>query len=167
MQTMDVQGFKCQRTILQLQLESIPQIFFQIYLLFRIEQLQAQGDKFSINVSPNTVVFSLITAIFHVILEFFKIYLESTTSETKLLRYLVACYSARQGWVPLENKFRCRHGLEESPIEQRVGQQIRGAKQVVKSKSLLDKSFFQAIGHQCEVIDFENQFTVVCGQGFS
>ena len=33
---MDIQGFRTQRTILQLQLESIPQIIFQIYLAIRI-----------------------------------------------------------------------------------------------------------------------------------
>lgn len=39
MNYMDVRGFRSQRTILQLQLESIPQIFFQSYMLVRLHQM--------------------------------------------------------------------------------------------------------------------------------
>ena len=39
-------------------------------------------------------------AFFHVVFETINLYFESETSETNFMDYMVACYSARQGWLP-------------------------------------------------------------------
>lgn len=100
MSIMDVRGFKCQRTILQLQLESFPQILFQVYLWRRIKQLQRENFNATISVSPEAIEVSILTAIVHLVFEVLNLRLESKTSKTNFLDYMIACYSARQGWLP-------------------------------------------------------------------
>lgn len=95
MSYMDVKGFRCQRTILQLQLESIPQIFFQFYLIWRIRKLHREHQEISLGVDEDAVIISLISAIIHVIFEFVNLYLEALTSDTPVRDYLIACYNAR------------------------------------------------------------------------
>ena len=44
-------------------------------------------------------------ALIHVILETINLHLESKTSHTGFQDYMVACYSARLGWLPQEKDF--------------------------------------------------------------
>ena len=60
------------------------------------------------------VVISLICAIVHLILEMVNIYVEAETSNSFLANYLVACYNARQGWVPQQTDF---YNNSTEPIE--------------------------------------------------
>lgn len=77
MTAMDVQGFKSQRTILQLHLESLPQIAFQLYLLFRIRDLKEKGRVFAVEVDEESIIVSLACACLHVVLELANLWLES------------------------------------------------------------------------------------------
>ena len=76
-----------------------------MYLLFRIRQLQNEGRVFMVEVDEESIVTSLACAFIHVILELGNLTLESRTSDTNLQDYMVACYSARQGWLPQERDF--------------------------------------------------------------
>ena len=46
------------------------------------------------------VVVSLICAVIHFILEMLSMYIDARTSDSFFTDYLVACYNARQGWLP-------------------------------------------------------------------
>jgi hypothetical protein len=48
-------------------------------------------------------------AVIHLILEMVKLYLEAAASKEKLLNYIVACYSARQGWIPEKDKISSKY----------------------------------------------------------
>ena len=58
------------------------------------------GDQFTVSVDTEVILFSLGMAIIHVIFEGINLYLESNTAGTNFSEYMVACYSARQGWIP-------------------------------------------------------------------
>lgn len=102
MSEFEVEGFLCQRKILQFQLESIPQLFFQIYLLIRIPQLKAEieksgneFDEMTINVSVTAIGISVCCALIHIILETLNLSVEASVSDTSFSNYMVACYNAR------------------------------------------------------------------------
>ena len=84
MSYMEAKGFKCQRTILMFQLESIPQLFFQGYLLVRLKQLHRDKDSAELGLSTAAIEFSMMCAFFHVIVEFIMLRVEAQTSGTPL-----------------------------------------------------------------------------------
>ena len=44
-------------------------------------------------------------AVIHLVFEGFNLRLESKISRTTLMDYMVACYNARQGWIPKRDDF--------------------------------------------------------------
>jgi hypothetical protein len=70
-----------------------------------MEALNRAGDENAIQVDEATIMNSLVCAFLHVALELANLTLESRTSETNWQDYMVACYSARQGWLPQERDF--------------------------------------------------------------
>ena len=110
----DVEGFRKQRTILQLQLESIPQIVYQTILLIQIKQIRNSKQDKNLDIGLYAVLFSLICAFVHLFLEIVNIYFEAETSDSFFVDYLVACYNARQGWVPQQKDF---YNNSVKPIE--------------------------------------------------
>ena len=59
----------------------------------------------AMDVDEFSIVASLMCACLHVILELSNLYLESKTSQSSFRDYMVACYNARQGWLPQEGDF--------------------------------------------------------------
>lgn len=84
---------------MQLMLESIPQIFFQGYMLKRLSDLHLDKDPEALGINPVAIWISICTALIHVILEIINLYMESKTQHTNLKDYVVACYNAKQGWI--------------------------------------------------------------------
>lgn len=58
-----------------------------------------------IGVTPYAIEVSLVSAVIHVIFEVINLKLEARTSETTFKDYMVACYNARQGWIPQQSAF--------------------------------------------------------------
>ena len=115
MSVMDARGFKCQRTILQLHLESIPQIVFQIYLLYRIPWLREHRaqNNFTVEIDLYVIRISVQMAIMHLVFEMINLFLESRTARTTFSDYMVACYNARQGWIPQKDDFYKEYNKED------------------------------------------------------
>jgi hypothetical protein len=77
-----------------------------MYLLFRIRYLEEfYGKEFKVDVDERSIITSLVCAFLHVALEIANLTLESKTSDTNMQDYMVACYSARLGWLPSQRKF--------------------------------------------------------------
>ena len=51
-------------------------------------------------ITKNNILVSIVLAIIHIVFELISLYVEASTSETPFKNYLVACYNARQYWVP-------------------------------------------------------------------
>ena len=89
-------------------MESFPQIALQVFLLFKTRELKRLGEDAggeAMDVDEFSIVASLMCACLHVILELSNLYLESKTSQSSFRDYMVACYNARQGWLPQEGDF--------------------------------------------------------------
>ena len=89
MSYMDVQGFRLQRTILQVQLESIPQILLQLIIYLQL------GKDNDLDIDSAAILSSLIFAVIHVIVELISIYVESKTSGNTFIQYMIACFNGR------------------------------------------------------------------------
>lgn len=105
MNYMDIKGFRSQRTILQLQLESLPQIGLQTYMLVRLHQLKNGGNADTIGVNPQAIEVSVAMACIHVFLEFANLYIEARTWKTNFRDYMIACHNAKQGWIAQRTAF--------------------------------------------------------------
>ena len=113
---MDSQGFRSQRTKMQLNLESIPQIVIQVYLVFRIQSLDP-AEAMVLDIGWKPILISLSFAVIHLILEVFNLYFESSTSGSFPMHYMMSCYNARQGWIPQQHDFDIADGETSSVIE--------------------------------------------------
>lgn len=113
MSHMEIEGFRSQRTILQFQLESVPQIFFQIYLWHRLDELGRLNERQKFGISQEAIEISIVCAIVHVIFEFFNILVEAKTADSPILNYAVACYNSRQRWIPRQNSLQQQAASED------------------------------------------------------
>lgn len=75
-------------------------------MLIRIDQLKLDG-KF-IDLDEKTIVWSLISALIHLILEWLNLWIESKVYQCNITEYMVACYNAKQGWIPHHNRLLSR-----------------------------------------------------------
>jgi hypothetical protein len=98
MTKMDVLGLRRQRTVLQFTYETVPQLILQTRILLYFIDDPKQGQKYGI--TQNTVEWSLLFAVLHIILEFIFFIFESSVTKSSMLHYFVICYNARQGWLP-------------------------------------------------------------------
>ena len=55
------------------------------------------------DLGPYDIEISLLSATIHLLLEMSHLWLEAYVSETPITNYIVACYSARQGWFPQQH----------------------------------------------------------------
>ena len=60
-------------------------------------------------VDEYTIIFSMLTAALHFIIELLLLYLEAKAIQTSLVKYIVVCYNARQGWIPLEGHLKSKY----------------------------------------------------------
>lgn len=114
MSYMDVKGFRSQRTLLQLQLESLPQIVFQAYMLWRMYAMHLVEDIEHLGIDPLAIWISLLFAAIHVILEYMNLYFESKTWKISVGDFMIACYNAKQGWVPHQTQLMQYKALNRS-----------------------------------------------------
>ena len=88
-----VTGFRRQRTVLQLVYETIPQLLLQFYILHYFTYRNENYDQFQMDL--HTIIFSILTALLHFVLEFLMLKLESKAIKIKLVKYIVVCFNAR------------------------------------------------------------------------
>jgi hypothetical protein len=86
---MDVQGFRLQRTILQVQLESVPQIILQIVMYVKF------GADDNLDISLDAIFYSIMFAIIHILVEMVSMYIEAATSGSTIIGYTIACFNGR------------------------------------------------------------------------
>ena len=113
MSVMEVRGFRCQRTIQQLMLESFPQIILQCYMLYKIKVLQVGY----FDLGTYDIEMSLLTALLHLLLECINLSIEASVSETPFKNYIVSCYNARQEWFPQQEDLIQLHDDSLKPVK--------------------------------------------------
>lgn len=105
MSQIDVQGFRRQRTILQIQFETVPQIFFQVYMYMQLKSY-SKKEIDELGVAPDQIYLSILFACIHVILECINLFIETIVSSTPFKDYVVCCYNAREFWMPNSKSFK-------------------------------------------------------------
>lgn len=58
------------------------------------------------------IVFSLLAAILHAMIEMIFINLEAEACKTTLMHYFIVCFNARFGWVPFSDQFSTSSGYQ-------------------------------------------------------
>eukprot|EP01083_Nonionella_stella_P044270 119260_1 len=90
-------GYRRLRTLSQLFFESIPQIGLQFRILWSIKW---SNDPIDYEISETNIMWSIIFAILHLILEASIIYLDSRALKMEFIKYAIVCLGARVGWIP-------------------------------------------------------------------
>eukprot|EP01084_Bolivina_argentea_P218823 371260_1 len=93
----EIVGYRRLRTLSQLFFETIPQIVLQLRMLWVIELL---GDSNTFEIDLETLGWSLLLAIFHLILEGGMIYLDKLAFKMSFMEYSLECLGGRVQWIP-------------------------------------------------------------------
>ena len=80
--------------------ETVPQILLQVRMFVYFEN----REEFDVNV--NTILFSILFAFMHGMLEFLILGIEAHIFEQSFSEYFVICFNGRLGWVPKMQKLR-------------------------------------------------------------
>ena len=67
--------------------------------------MNAEKGADKIGVSMEAIVFSLIMALIHMVLESLNLYIEAKTWNNGLRDYMIACHNAKQGWIAQSTSF--------------------------------------------------------------
>ena len=94
---MDVIGFRRLRTISQFTFESIPQIILQTHIYFYFSKYPEEND---VDVNLQAIMFSILTAIAHVLMEILFVKMEREANKTTTMNYLMICFNGRFGFIP-------------------------------------------------------------------
>lgn len=98
MQKLEVAGFRRMRTISQLTFETFIQVLLQIRMLHYFKAEKAQGVQLQVDLE--TIIFSILLAFLHGLLEAIFLLLEAQASKTSFINYCMVCFNGRFGWVP-------------------------------------------------------------------
>ena len=98
---MNIIGYRRLRTLGQLLFETFPSIILQIRMLY---VLGDNGQE--LNVSFQSLYYSIGFAILHTIMEATILYLDSKACYLSLEEYIVICLNARLSWIPFANILR-------------------------------------------------------------
>lgn len=115
-------------------------------------------------VSIKAIEVSLTTAFIHVIFELINLYLESSTSQTSFADYMVACYNARQGWIPQQEDF----SIDQLALKEQ--QEVEKVEELGEDSISMfaDSVNTTTTKHETKVIEFDNKNKKFCGYfGFS
>lgn len=106
MTRMDAQGFRRLRTLSQLTFESITQILLQCWILYKLSLIEDEEEMEAIGISVSALLFSIITALIHAVLEIIMLIIEKRAYRTSLIHYASVCLTGTFGWVPFTHLLR-------------------------------------------------------------
>ena len=95
---MELIGYRRLRTFSQLIFETAPSVALQIYILIKL----GTNDN-DLNVSYENLVYSIVFAVLHTVLEGSILYLDSRAGHLSIAEYGIICLNARLSWVPFTN----------------------------------------------------------------
>lgn len=91
------------RTITQMTFETLIQLTLQVRMLIYFRRHFGEDSAAKIEelgVSPKAILFSIIIAIVHTVLEFAYLAIEAQASKTSFMNYCMVCFNGRFNWVP-------------------------------------------------------------------
>eukprot|EP01083_Nonionella_stella_P117950 351941_1 len=95
-------GYRRLRTLSQLFFESIPQICLQLRILWVI-RMEKKDDDVDYGVDERNIMWSIMFAILHGLLEASILYLDSRALKMTFIQYAIVCLGARVGWIPFNH----------------------------------------------------------------
>eukprot|EP01084_Bolivina_argentea_P270921 460797_1 len=109
----EIIGYRRLRSLSQLTFESIPQIFLQCWIMWRIEWQPHHSDTDPSNfntfkINATDLRLSIILAIIHVLLESIVIFLDSSALQMKFLQYGLVALGGRVDFIPYGHQIKSK-----------------------------------------------------------
>ena len=100
---MELVGYRRLRTLAQLLFETFPSIFLQIRMLHVLNAENDSASDGNVDISYQSLYFSLLFATLHIVMEGGILYLDSKACLLDMVEYAIVCLNARQSWIPFAN----------------------------------------------------------------